>query len=688
MHQADTTEQTVLPSPIALVDFMETKPGTLVVSGDSAEAEGDRLLVSNQLAEALERYQAVQAPDCRLREKMAFILWALDKPEAFEVLGSVVDGSSDWGLIMHLRVLKDLYTTERSRRAELDQHLALLVEHLGTKSADSKYWDLLMSGALYLGITSTSRSKPVEDLVAATCKKAGAGLKAHSSPFAFCMEVFDLWWHHNSSDGAKRGLEAAVERIDMKTFPILAIAFKAAYAVTDRNVMSAAIAELCSRHSAHPKLLGTVVMAAIEAKDRGLIDHLPGNLREQALELPDTKVLLAIERQDSEALQDAIGQLHKGYYSTLSNADAIVERLFAVVAGYWQQGNWTAPFEFLGERAAQVAALLPASDLRDRVVLEWCSFGLDEEKERIAPLVIDLFNRRRDSETFSAVLELEVTGQVDVHGLADYIYESAVEEEPLCPFDEYRLNDLLATGVGPILESRAAKLPAKARRELVSLLAEWGLVQGQTSAPAVDSLHPSDMTFSFQDKLNGKSLDMVLASNIQGVISALKSLAGEDLVYLQAMLTRIAHDVSRMVPAAAAEKTVVDAIDEVLALKEHHLNDYGHERARALVTRYGAPSLLEGVSELCRSKAFSIDGDILTALSTQMVSKQGSLAGRRSYLAGILRKRLKNLKGNWLDQQVSECLNRGIDIEQMIELAKKVSNWDEWTDGLASLRPY
>lgn len=53
-----------------------------------------------------------------------------------------------------------------------------------------------------------------------------------------------------------------------------------------------------------------------------------------------------------------------------------------------------------------------------------------------------------------------------------------------------------------------------------------------------------------------------------------------------------------------------------------------------------------------------------------------------------LRKRLKNLRSHWLDQQVSEAMARGIDIEQMIDLAKGVNSWDAWSEGLARLVPY
>ncbi len=78
----------------------------------------------------------------------------------------------------------------------------------------------------------------------------------------------------------------------------------------------------------------------------------------------------------------------------------------------------------------------------------------------------------------------------------------------------------------------------------------------------------------------------------------------------------------------------------------------------------------------------------LPALSKMLVKLQGSLPGRRAYLAGVLRKRLKNLRSHWLDQQASEAISRGVDIEQMIDLAKGVTTWDDWTDGLARLVPY
>jgi hypothetical protein len=81
-------------------------------------------------------------------------------------------------------------------------------------------------------------------------------------------------------------------------------------------------------------------------------------------------------------------------------------------------------------------------------------------------------------------------------------------------------------------------------------------------------------------------------------------------------------------------------------------------------------------------------GEIIEQVSKRMVAKQGTLIPRRAYLAGILNKRLPNMKGAWLDRQVADCMKRGVDIEQMIELAKTVTSWGEWEQGIDSLRPY
>lgn len=108
-----------------------------------------------------------------------------------------------------------------------------------------------------------------------------------------------------------------------------------------------------------------------------------------------------------------------------------------------------------------------------------------------------------------------------------------------------------------------------------------------------------------------------------------------------------------------------------------------------LANRYGAARFLQGLDTLMKSPDFNPETDYdLPALSKMLVSLQGALQGRRAYLAGVLRKRLKNLRSHWLDQQVSESMARGVDIEQMIDLAKGVNSWDAWTEGLARLTPY
>ena len=46
------------------------------------------------------------------------------------------------------------------------------------------------------------------------------------------------------------------------------------------------------------------------------------------------------------------------------------------------------------------------------------------------------------------------------------------------------------------------------------------------------------------------------------------------------------------------------------------------------------------------------------------------------------------MKGAWLDRQVADCMKRGVDLEQMIELAKTVTSWGELEKGIDALRPY
>ena len=132
----------------------------------------------------------------------------------------------------------------------------------------------------------------------------------------------------------------------------------------------------------------------------------------------------------------------------------------------------------------------------------------------------------------------------------------------------------------------------------------------------------------------------------------------------------------------------MEAINEILSLRSHHLNEVGLKRVSELTKRYSASRLLVGLRELAKVSTTTLGTDVVDALANHMVRQQGSLTNRRSYLAAILRKRLVNLRSNWLDQQVSDCMNRGIDIEQMITLAKGVATWDDWSQGLEKLRPY
>lgn len=196
------------------------------------------------------------------------------------------------------------------------------------------------------------------------------------------------------------------------------------------------------------------------------------------------------------------------------------------------------------------------------------------------------------------------------------------------------------------------------------------------------------VVFDFERRLQGSDLPEGVLGHLESIRALLGGAGGSQLVYLQSQLDRLSAEVARATPVAAAEETVAVAINEILSLKSHHLNEVGLKRVATLTKRYGAPNLLSELRALAKVSNTTLGTDVVDALANHMVRQQGTLATRRSYLAGILRKRLVNLKSAWLDQQVSKCLNRGVDIEQMIELAKGVDTWDDWSAGLETLRPY
>lgn len=374
-------------------------------------------------------------------------------------------------------------------------------------------------------------------------------------------------------------------------------------------------------------------------------------------------------------------QLKNGDGPFLNEDMAIHERLLRITWRRWDTGTWTTPYSLLAEWAAQIVPLLPAGELRDEILADAAGMG-GYDLEPLTPYYCDLFNRQPTSENFSLMYEELPLDQLEDQALTQYIFDEATSEDPYCslldPEFAPDLEPFFKRGIADALIARATALTGKAKDEYIRVLSLWGLIRRPESV----------VVFDFERRLQGSDLPEGVLGHLESIRALLGGAGGSQLVYLQSQLDRLSAEVARATPVAAAEETVAVAINEILSLKSHHLNEVGLKRVATLTKRYGAPNLLSELRALAKVSNTTLGTDVVDALANHMVRQQGTLATRRSYLAGILRKRLVNLKSAWLDQQVSKCLNRGVDIEQMIELAKGVDTWDDWSAGLETLRPY
>jgi len=174
---------------------------------------------------------------------------------------------------------------------------------------------------------------------------------------------------------------------------------------------------------------------------------------------------------------------------------------------------------------------------------------------------------------------------------------------------------------------------------------------------------------------------------IAALETSLASLAPAQLPYLQHCISRIAGAVPDLVSPAVTSDVSVQAFNELISPSV--LTKVGEDRLRKLAKRYGAAGVLRGIEALMTMPGFDSKADgSIDALSRKLVELQGSLQNRRAYLAAVLRNRLPKLNSLWLDKQVVAAMRRGVDIEQMIDLAKAVTSWDMWSDGIEDLQPY
>ncbi|MDD0998386.1 hypothetical protein M5G20_21305 [Pseudomonas sp. TNT2022 ID1044] len=677
MDSAEVRTKIKVENTLSTRQVMQGRFSDFDVQGTSLEADGDRLLLARDYEGALDVYRSIEAPDRPLREKMSYALWALGNEGAWAILGDGLDSTTEDGLAMELRA----FAMTMFQSGASDKPIGDLVECVLARKDQLPSAILLLSSAIYVSVSMRLNRAEGLPLYPDSCVKAVTALREMSKAHADCMEAFAMARQVYLNGADSRPLHDLVEQIDLKECPVLGFVFNAAVQAENMGVAREVIAELCTRFAGHPNLTATVAMAAIQARDLELLEELPAELREIAMSLPGLRVLQAMANADTDELVAAVLQLKNGDGPFLNEDMAIHERLLRITWRRWDTGTWTTPYSLLAEWAAQIVPLLPAGELRDEILADAAGMG-GYDLEPLTPYYCDLFNRQPTSENFSLMYEELPLDQLEDQALTQYIFDEATSEDPYCslldPEFAPDLEPFFKRGIADALIARATALTGKAKDEYIRVLSLWGLIRRPESV----------VVFDFERRLQGSDLPEGVLGHLESIRALLGGAGGSQLVYLQSQLDRLSAEVARATPVAAAEETVAVAINEILSLKSHHLNEVGLKRVATLTKRYGAPNLLSELRALAKVSNTTLGTDVVDALANHMVRQQGTLATRRSYLAGILRKRLVNLKSAWLDQQVSKCLNRGVDIEQMIELAKGVDTWDDWSAGLETLRPY
>ncbi|KRP45150.1 hypothetical protein [Pseudomonas poae] len=678
MSSAEQSSKIVIEGVATIQHLIRHSHAELVIEGDSPEAEADRLLIAGEYVEAVTAYQGLGPLDRRQREKLSYAMWARGIDEAWDELTLDYHETSFEGLLMQLRAFGGVMW-----RSEVDdawlKDFALTV----TGREDLRSRDALLAATIYIA-ASLSRYRFSEDLYPEVCLEAVQGLRSSESPYSLCLEAFALSQKARFKELHTSALVDLVSRLDPPKCPVLGFGFVAAVRVNNPVAARAFVAELCRRFPNHPYLSNTVAIASVQARDPSILDEAPEPIRSTARLHPEVQLITALADKKPETVEKA---LHAFWSTpndqTLHYQQHINEPFFQITCRTWDEGTWSTSPYFIGELAAKLVQVLPAGASRDRVLMELeVEMATEPEQAILRPFVVDLFNRQPTAEVANLFPDSIPFDGVAVDSMARFIFEQAMEDDPYCssldPEFEPDVQILIDRGVPEHLMKLVRQVPDDKQAACVRTLTEWGLFK------APEHL----VTFAFEHNLRGRGLSPELQANVAAIRQAIQISTPDQMVYLQAILDGLSIEVQRSTTVAAQERTVLEAANEVLHLKDRSLNDLGQKRVKELVKRYGAAKLLPGLSEITKQPQAIAEGQLIDALSKHMVVKQGSLAGRRSYLAGILRKRLVNLKSTWLDLQVSECLNRGIDVEQMIELSKTVTTWDEWTAGLVRLAPY
>lgn len=660
-----------LPLHRSLSELISARNTGTDVQGVGGEADADRLLVSSRFSEAAEAYRALDLDNVNWREKLAYCLYCGGQRDFHTVLDDDVELATPWGLALHLWAFDRGRFPYNAPQEEVSERLAKILRCALEIDSWPKLREGLIAGCWYQSLQhrrDTPAMVAIQSLASAVLGKMGSVLQ---ETLELCTRIYN--YYGDRSEPQIRSLRDIVSAVSAKKTPVLSVLFSAAMIVRDTQQAKSALAELCLRYRDDQDLEPTVSAVIVESGCSEWLDCLPEELMAVSQARPEICLAVAMERQDQQevyALAETMPA--NGPSDSVLNLPRIAEPFFNfLLSGRTSHiGGWggSAPWEaVLGERLVKA---LPAGALRNSFLQNCRDFLSDEELAAHSQDLCDLFEKSLAYDDFYWIERAECLHLVNVHLFAKYLVKRASEESDYPPFESEECVIPWDRFV-PTIKEELLSLQPKVKGTVESVLEDWGI-----------PLRPP-----LEMRLAGEGLPVAVSGPLADVEAAISELSGGDLAYLQLALLKMSMKVADRISPAAAHEVAVRAYNDFL--RPRSLTELGEERVRALANRYGAARFLQGLDALMKSPEFNPDTDReLPVLSKMLVKLQGSLPGRRAYLAGVLRKRLKNLKSHWLDQQVSEAMNRGVDIEQMIELAKGATTWDDWSDGLAHLAPY
>ncbi|WP_248746233.1 hypothetical protein [Pseudomonas sp. MWU12-2037] len=660
-----------LPSLLSLPELINAKNTDTDVRGTGVEAEADQLFISNRFSEAAEAYRALDLDDINRREKLAYCLFCAGQKDFYTVLDARIEHATPWGLALHSWAFNDRRFAFDLPVDDLAERLTRLLQCAVKMDSWPKLREYLIAGCWHHSLQQrhdTPAMRTLQSTASAALGKTGSKLQ---ETLELCTRIFN--YYRDRTEPQVRALDELVASTSTNDTPVLSALFSAAMIVQNTQQAKSALSELCRRYSDHQYLEQTVSAVAVEAGCPEFLDCLPAELKAASLNRPEICLIVAMVKQDpSEVHALAETMPASGPADSVIHLPRIAEPFFDfLLSGRTSQvGGWggSVPWEaILGERLVKT---LPAGALRNSFLRTCREFLSDEEFLVHTKDLCDLFESSLSDEDFYSILRPECLQLVNAHSVAKYLIRKASEESEYSPF-ECDEEEIPWDRFVPAIKEELASLQTKVGAAVESVLDGWGV-----------PLRPT-----LERRLAGEGLPVFISTPLASIEDAISELNGSDLAYLQLALLKLSTRVAERISPAATHEVAIHTYNDFI--RPSSLTEYGEGRVRALANRYGAARFLQGLDALMRSPEFNPKTDReLSALSKILVTLQGSLQVRRAYLAGVLRKRLKNLKSHWLDQQVSEAMTRGVDIEQMIDLAKGVSSWDDWTDGLSRLAPY